>query len=463
MCHYTHATSLIQHPVVSASPWRSVFLLTWLHHSFNLLINFRCAAYLADICQTAIAMHAKYGMHRIAGVNTTGKEGVITGAHIVTHPIVHSHPCYRLTLLSPPFLLVALPRGFIVDYASLPGIFPRKLMSFLGLSVTSDRFQKILAASSQYSKGRSWYNPKAGRFSTDSKDKIARATKDVVVWSGLLLEASYRVLSGLAEKSYSSLDSHDEGELPLHRVTLPVSTSLDQDWAGVRAMPSEPVPGTLSRQLFTDESTFDSKLYNPFSSFFNSSYYEVNSCLCCVSCVSPQSSLVCLHSWQTVSCPLIPEPDYPRSYPLIDLLANWNPDDTTIPPMHYDSLCRLVYVYRTLSHHHCIFPLITHTTSFVIRFDYATQLPHIESYRRANVPVIITGLPEVTEAVKRWSDLDYLNNKLGPYVPYATETSRSNHFMFARGKSYEDHMKLLLNGPTGMTLNTFEVSTGRSV
>jgi hypothetical protein len=111
------------------------------------------------------------------------------------------------------------------------------------------------------------------------------------------------------------------------------------------------------------------------------------------------------------------------------LLDNWNPDDTTIPPMHYDSFCR---------------------------FDFVKDREIIEAYRNAHVPVVITNMPELSQAVRKWSDFDYLNSKLGPYVPYMTETSKNNHFMFSRGKSYRDHMQLLLDAPTGVTVSTFE-------
>lgn len=97
--------------------------------------------------------------------------------------------------------------------------------------------------------------------------------------------------------------------------------------------------------------------------------------------------------------------------------------------MHYDSFCR---------------------------FDYVKDRAKIEAYRKADVPVVITNIPEVSQAVRKWSDLDYLNDKLGPYVPYMTETSKNNHFMFSRGHSYQEHLQLLLDGPTGLTMSTFE-------
>ena len=132
---------------------------------------------------------------------------------------------------------------------------------------------------------------------------------------------------------------------------------------------------------------------------------------------------------QKVPCPPTPAPNYPKAYPVQEVLANWNPDDTTIPSFHYDSFCR---------------------------FDYIKDRAKVEAYREANVPVVIENIPEVKRAVQQWSDFDYLNDKLGPYVPYVTETSKNNHFMFARGKSLGQNLQVLLNGPTGMTMNTFE-------
>ena len=37
------------------------------------------------------------------------------------------------------------------------------------------------------------------------------------------------------------------------------------------------------------------------------------------------------------------EPIYPKAYPIMDIIKNWNPDDITIPPVHYNSICRIDY------------------------------------------------------------------------------------------------------------------------
>ncbi len=43
-----------------------------------------------------------------------------------------------------------------------------------------------------------------------------------------------------------------------------------------------------------------------------------------------------------------------------------------------------------------------------------------------------------------------------PYVPYITETTKNNHFMYARSNSYSQYVKHIIEGPTGLTMITFE-------
>jgi hypothetical protein len=84
------------------------------------------------------------------------------------------------------------------------------------------------------------------------------------------------------------------------------------------------------------------------------------------------------------------------------LLDNWNPDDTTVPPYHFNSLCY---------------------------FDYQTEYQQALNYRNAEVPFLVYNVPEIDEVVERWSNLDYLLTKIG-FEKYPTETSLDNHFMY---------------------------------
>jgi hypothetical protein len=114
------------------------------------------------------------------------------------------------------------------------------------------------------------------------------------------------------------------------------------------------------------------------------------------------------------------------------ILDNWNPDDTTIPPFHYNSLCY---------------------------FDYQTELHKALNYRNAELPFIVYNTPEVESVVKRWDDLNYLNEKIGPKRKYKTSTSEDNHFMYYNRPDnkgqYKDQLGRPWKKPTGQTDMTF--------
>jgi hypothetical protein len=188
------------------------------------------------------------------------------------------------------------------------------------------------------------------------------------------------------------------------------------DWSAVKALPSEQEQGRYvsSNQSwsFLSDQNFVTKAFNPFQTAHNSSFFEA------------------------VPCPAAPAPDYPRGYPMRTVLENWGADDTDIPNMHHDSFCR---------------------------FDFGSEFDKIVAYKRAKVPFVITGMPAALRAQANWADLDYLNDKLGPYMPYMTDTSESNHFMFAKGHSLREEAALLLRGPIGRRLLLFEQWLRRAI
>jgi len=137
---------------------------------------------------------------------------------------------------------------------------------------------------------------------------------------------------------------------------------------------------------------------------------------------------------EDIYCPDTPPADYPKTYPMKALLDNWNTDDTDIPPFHYNSLCY---------------------------FDYQTEYSKALAYRNAELPFVIRNIPEVDEVVRRWSDLNYLNNLLGPDKKYTTTISKDNHFMYYRkaGKNshqFKDQYGKPWTKPTDKTSLTFK-------
>lgn len=132
------------------------------------------------------------------------------------------------------------------------------------------------------------------------------------------------------------------------------------------------------------------------------------------------------------NCPEFPEKDYPKAYHMMDIINNWNPDNTEIPPFHFDSLCH---------------------------FDYQNpeEYKKAENYRNAEVPFVIYNNPDVDAVARKWDDMDYLHKKLGN-KPYRTETSETNHFMYWTGGKSNRYLR---NGkkwtpPTGVSSRKFE-------
>ena len=107
------------------------------------------------------------------------------------------------------------------------------------------------------------------------------------------------------------------------------------------------------------------------------------------------------------NCPDEPPENYPIEWPLMDILTNWNPNNTTfdIPdrPHIYQGLCR---------------------------FDHKTELHKAQRYREAEVPFVMRDDPKILETVRRWNTPGYLTALLGDDITYKSEYSVSNHLMY---------------------------------
>lgn len=101
-------------------------------------------------------------------------------------------------------------------------------------------------------------------------------------------------------------------------------------------------------------------------------------------------------------CPLYPAKDYPKAWPILDIIDNWNPDDTTPHEAIYQGVCV---------------------------FDFEKDRAKIENYRRAELPFVIRNDPQVLKTVERWTHPTYLKHLLGNEM-HRTEYSKNNHFMY---------------------------------
>ena len=110
------------------------------------------------------------------------------------------------------------------------------------------------------------------------------------------------------------------------------------------------------------------------------------------------------------NCPSKIPIGYPKTWNSLDILRNWNPNDTgSIPPQS-----KTREIYQGL----CI-------------FDYGTQYETALLYRNADMPFVIRNDPNVVRVSTKWSDPHNLLKHLSNQLIY-TERSTTNHFTFYR-------------------------------
>ena len=130
------------------------------------------------------------------------------------------------------------------------------------------------------------------------------------------------------------------------------------------------------------------------------------------------------------NCPTHPPPNYPYEYPLLDILHNWNPNNTT-----FDSLTQRPKLYNTI----CRFDFQKYKNDKTL---LKMELQKALNYRKAEVPFIIRDDPSVLQVVKRWNTPGYLSTLLGKHAKdYKTEYSTSNHLMFYRASGFRQKQK----------------------
>lgn len=362
-----------------------------------------CAAHLRMLCESALDSYDKYGV-------TASEEGHVK------------------------------QRGIMINYESLPGIIPRVVLPLFGAEPTAAWLQKMSKESQQYSKGRT---SGSRIFTGDSKDKETHATTTIARFAKNILDPSYERLVKISEESLRAIRpvefqnmvlSEEEGDGPLHK----------RNWKYLSKIPSHTEAEAKRGHTMHDTPTQNLHSVALGVGASASSGQGLRGAVAGVSthsralnrkdfvAWSPFSNSHSSRTFHQPECPEVPMENYPMAYSMPDIVSNWNPDNTDIPPFHYDSLCH---------------------------FDHSneTQLAYAMNYRRAEVPFVAYNIPEVDEVVKKWNNLDYLQRKLG-YKKYRIETSESNHFMYWNsGGGQRSKAKLKdWKQPTKMSSTTFE-------
>ena len=350
-----------------------------------------CAAHLSMLCESAIAAYSKHGV-------TTTDEGHVK------------------------------QRGIMINYESLPGIIPRVVLPLFGAEPSTRWLKKMHVESRQYSKGRT---TGSRIFKGDNEDKEKHATEAIEKYSSSILDQSYSKLLKLGEESLRAARpaefqamvlTEEEKDSPLHK----------RNWKFLAEIPSHTEEQRITGDLHGGSDGSISSLRGG-GDARGRGVAEKHSKALEEKDFVPWAPFANTHeskSFHPASCPEHPLEGYPAAYHMSEIVENWNPDNTEIPPFHYDTLCHFDRQNET-------------------EYNYAMN------YRRAEVPFVVYNIPEVDEVVKKWNNLDYLQRKLG-YNKYRTELSTSNHFMYwnsagSKKKTYKDWKP-----PTGISQTTFE-------
>jgi len=335
-----------------------------------------CAAHLSMLCHNAINAYKAFATKRVEGSESD------------------------------------IQRGMLVDYESLPAAVPKTILSLFGVDVSPSWLIRMEEESNFYSKARK----KDTTFAGDSEDKDKRASDQLKLWAKRLLDPAYKEMSQIAVeaalkvapedvKALQNVDIVDsEGNVLVEggrkewaklKLTLPAATIHKRAFTGSYTLKklvkrasiskSEYEGNALDRHsLFEEEGAVDvDEQYMPWAPFASSHRSK---------------------AMERVACPEFPPKGYPKHYPIMDVINNWNPDDTTIPERHYDSLCH---------------------------FDLSipSDVKKAETYRKAELPFVAYNYDLLDDVVMKWGNLKYLRNKIGSQT-FRTETSKDNHFMY---------------------------------
>lgn len=318
-------------------------------------------------------------------------------------------------------------RGMLLNYESLPGAVPRALLPMFGIrQVPAPWLRQMAVEAGSYSKSRG-----AGthNFQGDSEEKDSGATPAIRNYAQLIMQPTFEKMTHLSKDALERVMSEEEYDVVESSAADRATPGLDVDWVKLSVLP---VPHEERVAHAADEDTTANLRRH-------STMKEVREFV-------PWSPFANTHkskAFKVATCPDFPPPGYPEAYKMLDIVDNWNPDDTNIPEYHYDSLCH---------------------------FDARTEMHKAENYRQAELPFIVYNHPEVDETARRWGDIDYLERKLGTRT-YRTETSNSNHFMYFRNKrkatnpdgskwvqptheihtSFEDWLKVAVQGQNATT------------
>ena len=126
-------------------------------------------------------------------------------------------------------------------------------------------------------------------------------------------------------------------------------------------------------------------------------------------------------AYNVFACPEIPPRGYPREYPILNVLNNWN--TAQVEP-------KTRVIYQGI----CVFDAAQVKT----QSEVAKMHQQIQNYRAKEVPFIVRGDPAVRRAVDLWNTPNYLLDKLQHKKFLATRSNQTLMTYYSLDKDYNE-------------------------
>jgi hypothetical protein len=278
-----------------------------------------------------------------------------------------------------------LGAGAAVDYKDLPGVVPRVIKELYGVVLSDEDEVAVVKAADSYSKGT---NPKAvqsvdpetGKFLDDSKKKQETAPHSFrEAADKFIMPQRSNVVGFTLDKAIavrSAINAKRVGRIPPSAEDLHTANSASR-----RANPSPTEEEGQQNGEMAGEFLLSGLKGSLLGLRMVKDGEEIN-----------------------LEGTVNPEP-YPKLFPLVDLLDKWNVDDPKLPK-DFDK-------FNSLR---------------VFDFTNKDEVQQAIRYRRAEVPFVARGVPNLMRLNREWTD-EFLESKLQGLQMH-TEVSDSNHFMY---------------------------------
>ena len=128
-----------------------------------------------------------------------------------------------------------------------------------------------------------------------------------------------------------------------------------------------------------------------------------------------QSKIPTPPPYDIYNCPDEPRPGYPHDWHTLDILEFWPPD--IVQPPQSESGTGVDDVKLDYYQGICV-------------FDYYNDYTKILKYRKAEVPYVVRGDPQVAQAVERWNTPGYMSKLLTDHIKHRAEFAQTNSFLY---------------------------------